>query len=84
MMDHTKKKYQSIGCSYYDQLEAYAVRRTRCSIVYNVKSAEQTTDGVIVDLFAHDGAEYLKLDNGTVIRLDHIVSVNGIAITYAC
>ena len=45
---------------------------------------EQIIDGFIADLFAKDGAEYLKLDNGTVIRLDHIVSVNGIALNYAC
>jgi Rho-binding antiterminator len=76
--------YQSISCSYYDQLEAYATQRTRCSIVFTLNDAEQTTNGTIVDLFARDGAEYLKLDNGTVIRLDHIVSVNGIALNYAC
>lgn len=83
-MKHAPRTYQSIGCSYYDQLEAYATRRTRCTIVLKKNDREQTAEGVIVDLFARDGAEYLKLDNGTVVRLDHLVSVNGIVVNYAC
>jgi Rho-binding antiterminator len=76
--------YRSIGCSYYDQLEALSVKRTRCAIVYRDGDAERTTEGIIKDLYAKDAAEFLTLDNGTVIRLDHIVSVNGIPLTYAC
>ncbi|MEW5799702.1 MAG: hypothetical protein AB1728_11930 [Bacteroidota bacterium] len=83
-MGKKENTYQSISCSYYDQLEAYATQRTRCSIVHKMDGNEQIIDGFIADLFAKDGAEYLKLDNGTVIRLDHIVSVNGIALNYAC
>lgn len=83
-MDKISQPYQSIGCSYYDQLEAYATGRTRCSIVYTMEGAEHAVDGVIADLFAKEGAEYMRLDGGTVIRLDHIVSVNGIKLNYAC
>lgn len=83
-MNGKENTYRSIGCSYYDQLEAYATQRTHCSILFKEGDHEHTTEGIIIDLFARDGAEYLKLDNGTVIRLDHIVSVNGIVLTYAC
>lgn len=83
-MKPNRQTYQSINCSYYDQLEAYATQRTRCSIVYRVNDAEQHAEGIIIDLFAQHGAEYLKLDNGTVIRLDDLISVNGIALNYAC
>ncbi len=76
--------YQSISCSYYDQLEAYATQRTRCSIAHKMDGNEQIIDGFIADLFAKDGAEYLKLDNGTVIRLDHLISINGIVLNNAC
>jgi hypothetical protein len=41
---------------------------------------EKTEEGIIVDLFARDGTEYLKLNSGTVIRLDHLVSINGFAV----
>lgn len=83
-MTEQKKTYRSIGCSYYDQLEAYAVKRTRCSIVHRRDGADSTAEGIIVDLYAQDSAEFLKLDDGTVIRLDHIVAVNGMPMTYVC
>ncbi len=76
--------YRSIGCSYYDQLEAFSVKKTRCAIVYRDGDTERTTEGIITDLYAKDAAEFLTLDSGTVIRLDHIVSVNGTPLTYAC
>lgn len=76
--------YKSIGCSYYDQLEAYATQKTLCTIIHNVNGEETTTKGIIVDIFAKTGAEFLQTDTGTVIRLDHIVSVNGIPLHYAC
>ncbi|MFA5834231.1 MAG: hypothetical protein WDA22_12220 [Bacteroidota bacterium] len=77
------QKYQSISCSYYDQLEAYATKRTHCSIIYSDDS-EKIIDGVIVDVYAKEGAEYLKLDNGTVIRLDYLLSINGIPVSNIC
>lgn len=83
-MIQEEKKYQSIGCSYYDQLEAYATERTQCEIVYKDSTVEKNAHGVIVDLYAKDGAEYLKLNDGTVIRLDHLVSVNGKQLQYVC
>jgi len=83
-MTEEKQSYRSIGCSYYDQLEAYAVKRTRCSIVHRNGESVGTSEGIIVNLFAKDSAEFLKLDDGTVIRLDRIVSVNGMPLTYAC
>ncbi|MEW6061074.1 MAG: hypothetical protein AB1600_03940 [Bacteroidota bacterium] len=83
-MKHDQMPYRSIGCSYYDQLEAFATQRTRCTISYEDTNGPQSAEGIIVDLFAKDGAEYLQLDNGTVIRLDHLHSVNGIPVNYAC
>lgn len=77
------EKYKSIGCSYYDQIEAFAVKRTPCDVLYN-DGEEKRTSGLIIDVFAKDGAEYLRMENGTLIRLDHLVSINGEAVTYSC
>ncbi|MCK9407941.1 MAG: hypothetical protein WCX28_04855 [Bacteriovoracaceae bacterium] len=76
-------KYQNISCSYYDQLEAYATQRTRCAIIYR-DAGEKSVEGIIVDVYASNGAEYLKLDNGTVIRLDHLISVNNVPVNNVC
>jgi len=65
-------------------LEAYATKQTQCSILYRVDEKEQSTDGVIVDVFAKDGAEYLKLNNGIVIRLDQLISINGVPVSNVC
>ena len=78
------QKYQNISCSYYDQLEAYATKRTHCSVVYRADEKEQSTDGIIVDVFAKEGAEYLKLNNGIVIRLDQLISINGVPVSNVC
>ena len=82
-MNEGTNKYQSISCSYYDQLEAYETQRTVCAVTYD-DAGEKSISGIIVDLFAKDGAEYLKLDNGTVIRLDHLHSINGLTVSNNC
>lgn len=79
MIEQTKT-YQSISCSYYDQLEAFATKRSHCILVYRVDHSETISNGIIVDVFAQEGAEYLKLDTSTVIRLDHLISINGIPV----
>ncbi len=83
-MTENNKPYQSIACSLYDNLESFATRKTRCIVVYKIKNAEQTTESIIVDLFARDGAEFLKLENGTIIRLDDLITVNGIPMNKQC
>jgi Rho-binding antiterminator len=76
--------YQKISCSYYDQLEALATKRTHCVIVFLSEGKEETAEGVITDLFSKEGAEFLQLDKGITIRLDHLVSVNGVPLNFVC
>jgi Rho-binding antiterminator len=83
-MIHQSEKYRSISCSYYDQLEVYATKRTHCSVVYRIDEAEKTSEGIIVDVYAKDGAEYLKLNNGIIIRLDQLVSINDVPVSNVC
>lgn len=83
-MTDANAPYRSIGCSYYDRLEALAVRRTRCTLVFETEGTERSASGVITDLFVRDAAEYLRLDDGTEVRLDHLRSVDGVPVTYAC
>ena len=78
------KTYQSISCSYYDQLEAYATKRTECEILFSDNGNESVVKGIITDIFAKDGAEYLKMNNALVIRLDKIISINGIPVNNIC
>jgi Rho-binding antiterminator len=77
-MENDAVPYRSIACSLYDELEALATKRERCRIEFLADGAPELAEGRISDLFAKDGAEYLKLDSGRVIRLDRLVGVNGI------
>lgn len=82
--------YTPISCSYYDRLEALATTRTRSRIVYTSINEEADTptehevSAIITDLFSKDKAEYMVLDSGETIRLDQIVSINGVALAMAC
>ncbi len=72
--------YIPISCSFYDRLEAWAVRREKVSICFRdiENNAEQIVEGVIVDLFSKEQVEYLQIETGEKIRLDYLISVNNI------
>lgn len=68
--------YRPIDCSVHDRLESFSVLRTPCRIDF--QAADGTTrvvTGRIIDVFTHDGAEYLRTDDGTEIRLDQLRTV---------
>jgi len=69
--------YVPVDCDFHDQLEALATLRKECQIVYQNASGELVkVQGLIVDIYAANKADFLKVDDGTEIRLDRIVSLN--------
>ena len=68
--------YKSISCHFYDELEAAAVKRVLCTIVYEDGQEKKEIKQKIVDLKIIDKAEYMILDNAQKIRLDKIVLFN--------
>jgi Rho-binding antiterminator len=78
------KSYTPIDCSAYDQLEALATLQTPCSVRCMDNGTETQRNGIISDIFTRDGAEYLKLHTGEIIRLDSLISVNGLVINQRC
>lgn len=73
----TERCYIPIACGLHDVLEALATLRQPCEIVYR-DAAYQTVQAraTIQDVYAADRVEYLKLDSGTIIRLDDLMRVN--------
>lgn len=75
--------YQPIDCSVHDRLEDLAVRQVVCRIRYmavstsgrNATEEEAEMEGRIVDVFARDGEEFLRTDEGREIRLDRLRAV---------
>jgi Rho-binding antiterminator len=69
--------YTPVSCAFHDELEAIATLRQSCRIVYRTDAGTTSEiSGQIVDVFAANHAEYVKLEDGTLIRLDQIASVN--------
>jgi Rho-binding antiterminator len=71
--------YVPIDCEFHDVLEATATTGRRVAIEYlDTSGQQQTVRARITDLQAHNGEEHMLLDDGSRIRLDAIVSVDGV------
>ncbi len=68
--------YKPISCGLYDQLEAYAVKKTMLEIVYLDENEEKTIKEYIVNFKTLNKEEYLILSNGLEIRLDKVIKVS--------
>lgn len=71
--------YVPIDCSLHDRLEAVATLRRAAVIVYEDDAgAAAETRARIDDVFARAGAEYLRTEGGLELRLDRVLSVDGV------
>jgi len=71
-------KYQSISCHFYDELEAAAVKKVLCTIIYKEGEEKKEIQQKIMDLKIINKAEYMILDNSQKIRLDKVVLFNNL------
>jgi Rho-binding antiterminator len=79
------KPYQSISCSFYNRLESLAFRQVPVPLVYrDEEELRSLPQAIIEDVFMREKVEYLRLSNGTEIRLDRLLSVNGIPLRRHC
>jgi transcriptional antiterminator Rof (Rho-off) len=78
MKKYNSGKIRSVSCGFYDQLEAFAVRKLKSVIRYRDESGDQELEGIITDIFVRDHREYLMVDGEKEVGLDSLISVNGI------
>lgn len=84
-MSTQEQPYQPIDCNYYDRLEAWATMRTISQIVFRDESGgQQEVSARIEDVYALNKVEYMRMDNGLVIRLDSLVAVNNVPLPDHC
>ena len=75
--------YRLVDCGFHDQLEALSTLRQPCQITYRNVVEESVAEEIvevhtqIVDVYAANKADFLKLKDGTEIRLDRLLSVDG-------
>ncbi len=79
-----KDAYVPINCGFYDQLEVFALRKMKVDLTYFSKDKEGRINGAVIENFkTQTNGEFLlgTHQNETVkIRLDRLISVNGINI----
>ncbi|WP_036481060.1 hypothetical protein [Myxosarcina sp. GI1] len=65
--------YTPVSSKLYDRLRATATMNKECNLTYLNDNNEHTkVRNFIVDVYAADGADWCKLKDDTVIRLDKI------------
>ena len=65
--------YVPINCEFHDVLEAPAVRGQLATIRYLDDDGQlRVVQARILDLHARDAVEYMRLDDGGVVRLDRV------------
>lgn len=80
-----EQKYQPISCDFYDELELLALRKTAAKIVIRTAENEiKEIESVIKTFYTKEKEEFMVLENGEEIRLDKLVSVNGIELKSYC
>ncbi len=72
--------YHPIDCGLHDELQLRVLRGRAVDLAWRDPSGETTRrTSVLVDVFSRDAAEYLRLDDGTEVRLDHLIAVDDVA-----
>lgn len=72
------RPYTPIDCAQHEELLALAtLRRTVHCTLLAPDGRHASLVGVIDDVYARAGAEYLRLRDGATVRLDRILTLNG-------
>lgn len=76
-----EKPYKPVDCDFHSELTSRSTLGQRAEIVYREDGEEKTVLDYIDDVYSKDGAEYTKLRDGLVLRLDQLVRVDSEART---
>ena len=76
--------YTPIACGFHDRLEHWAVRREPVEVLWRTPEAERTARTTIDDVFARDGADWVRLGTGETVRADALISVDGVPLVPGC
>lgn len=75
--EHLHTRYEPVGCDFSDELEEISVKKLPVDVAYWDESHRPAkARGRITDIFTSPSKEeFLKLDDGTQVRLDMIMEV---------
>ena len=68
--------YIPVSCELHDKLEAISTLRQLAGLVYRTETGDRVqTSAKINDIYAENNADYCKLSDGSVLRMDRLESV---------
>ena len=67
--------YRLVACGFHDELESWAVRGTPLRVAWRDGEEAHETVTTIADVFAHDGADWVRLGTGVTVRADRLTDV---------
>ena len=71
------RKYEPIACAFYDELEAAAIKKEQCTIIYkDTNDITHAIEDMIIDFQTKNKEEFMLLKSGLILRLDQIISFN--------
>ena len=83
-MSNNRNPYKPIDCSFYDRLEEAITLKTEVILEIEQEGKIRQLNTTLIDLFIESKIEWLMTGIGEKVRLDHIQSINGIALEKAC
>lgn len=76
--------YKPIDCGFHDVLLELATFHRVVEIIFRDESGQiQTFHDQIKDVFTRAGEEFMLIGRGQLIRLDHLIMVEGKAVHFA-
>lgn len=74
----TDKTYTPIDCNYHDIILDRATRKSFVVLEYHSPEGIQSKEVLIKDVYTKEGEEFLQTGSRETIRLDQIVSLDGL------
>ncbi len=82
--ENASNAYHPVRCEIQSLLREYLTSSKLAEIVYRDDAGQvQTTHDVIRDLFSRAGQEFVFLGRGHMVRLDHVLTLDGRAVSVA-
>ncbi len=72
-------KYIPIDCGFYDRIELAIMRKSQVNLTIEEAGVESTLLTKMLDTVQANGAEFVKLEDESMLRMDQIVSMDGIS-----
>lgn len=79
---HKEESYKPISCSLYDKMESDATLGKTSDIKYRKRKEIVSVQSRIKTFKVKDGIEYMILEDGSEIRLDHLTQFNDSLVTF--